>query len=197
MLRSVRVRFGDLFRLHQHGLSHRNHQVVGRKSEFGGQRSKHEQRRDIALGRTHLRNLFGSAIEPVFTPPWNRCDQSTVDALIDLGFEVLSRDTTAPTLRPGPLYEAPIHVDWFKSRKGARLTGEAFRAYLHDAFRRHDTVGIMLHHEHMDEIELSRLGGLLSLLGTHPNVALTSIRDAASFLTAAKPYPTKRVVNYA
>ena len=46
-------------------------------------------------------SIVGSsyAVDPIFTPPWNRCTQATADCLAMLGYRVLSRDATASRLR--------------------------------------------------------------------------------------------------
>ena len=73
LARELRARAGDGLALHQHGLAHVNHEREGRKHEFGPSRGREAQRRDIEAGRTLLRELLGDALEPIFTPPWNRC----------------------------------------------------------------------------------------------------------------------------
>lgn len=60
-----------------------------------GPRGRHPQQSDIARGRSLLQEAFDAALDPVFTPPWNRCTRGTADTLVALGFEVLSRDHTA------------------------------------------------------------------------------------------------------
>ena len=64
-------------RVHQHGLAHVNHEPDGRKFEFGPSRTHEEQRADIEAGRRLLAERLGDAVEPIFTPPWNRCTRDT------------------------------------------------------------------------------------------------------------------------
>ncbi len=104
----------------------------------------------------------------IFTPPWNRCTEETGEALRASGFRVLSRDVTARPLGVAGLYELPVRVDWFARRKGARVSVEDLGASLADAARDAPTpVGVMFHHELMDDDELKRTGELLALLAAH------------------------------
>lgn len=47
------------------------------------------------LGRAVVGGQLHPYVEPIFTPPWNRCTEQTAAALANLGFQVLSRDHTA------------------------------------------------------------------------------------------------------
>ena len=48
--------------LHQHGYAHINHEVIGRKYEFGPSRSMRRQLEELAAGRDRLRALLGDQI---------------------------------------------------------------------------------------------------------------------------------------
>ena len=100
--------------LHQHGLAHANHEREGRKCEFGPSRGLEAQRRDIEAGRARLTDLLGDRVDPIFTPPWNRCTTDTGTALAELGFRVLSRESRAEPLGVPGLFELPIHIDWVR-----------------------------------------------------------------------------------
>ncbi len=58
--------------LHQHGWAHTNHEREGRKCEFGPSRPVREVEADLAAGRRVLLDRLAGALDPVFTPPWNR-----------------------------------------------------------------------------------------------------------------------------
>ncbi|HEX8722076.1 MAG TPA: DUF2334 domain-containing protein [Pyrinomonadaceae bacterium] len=155
--------------VHQHGFAHLNHEPEGRKCEFGPARSSELQRRDIESGRRLLAEVHGLAASDIFTPPWNRCTEATGEALRASGFGVLSRDATARPLGVAGLYELPVRVDWFARRKGVRLSPGELGVSLAEAARDAATpVGVMFHHELMDEAELARAGELLALLAAHP-----------------------------
>ena len=144
--------------LHQHGYAHRNHELDGRKCEFGPNRSAHEQHRDIAAGAERLHDLLGDLVQPIFTPPWNRCTRGTGDALLDLGFTVLSREWRAAPLGITGLRELPIRIDWVKPSGHEQLA----KALTDDK-----PVGLMLHHAVMDADDLARADEVLALLADH------------------------------
>ena len=108
--------------VHQHGLAHCNHETSERKCEFGSARSVGAQRRDLLAGRDRLRQSFGTRLDAIFTPPWNRCSAATPALLAELGYAALSRDRTAPAQHALP--ELPVDVDWCKQRRAAALKGE-------------------------------------------------------------------------
>jgi hypothetical protein len=153
--------------IHQHGFSHTNHEVLGRKCEFGTSRTRQEQYSDIVLGKMKLEALLGSVLDPIFTPPWNRCTEITGECLRELGFRVLSRDATAPSLALSGLDELPISIDWFAKNNGARLSFKSLGKLIANMVKHRRPVGIMLHHELMSADERNLLGDLLVLLSMH------------------------------
>jgi hypothetical protein len=156
-----------LIGIHQHGSSHTNHEVVGRKCEFGVSRTQEEQYWDIQLGKMKLDEMFGFAFDPIFTPPWNRCTDATGECLSELGFCVLSRDASAPSLRVSGLKELPISIDWFAKKNGERLSFQSLATLIANTVQQKRQVGIMLHHELMNADERELLDNLLALLSTH------------------------------
>ena len=162
--------------LHQHGFCHRNHETEGRKCEFGPSRSRAQQRQDMADGQALLRGHLGTFVEPVFTPPWNRCTDDTAAALVELGIRVLSRDSTATPFGHPDLAEVSITVDWFASYKGERLSraevGERIAAQVADGSA---PVGVMLHHAVTDAVELALIDQLMSLIDEHQMATSSSI----------------------
>ena len=168
-LRSRAAASRETFAVHQHGFAHLNHEREGRKCEFGPSRPRELQQHDIESGRLLLVDVHGLPASDIFTPPWNRCTEVTGEALRASGFRVLSRDVTARPLGVAGLYELPVRVDWFARRKGVRLSPGELGASLAEAARDAEApVGVMFHHELMDEGELRRAGELLALLAAHP-----------------------------
>jgi hypothetical protein len=160
----------ELVGVHQHGFAHVDHEVEGRKQEFGPARSLDEQRADMAAGRARLAELLGDAVEPIFTPPWNRCTADTAAAARELGFEVLSREARAPRFALDGLRELPVSLDWFAKRDGARLTLAELGELAADRVRSGAPLGVMLHHAVMDDGELAAAGELLDVLAGHERV---------------------------
>lgn len=160
-----------LLAFHQHGFAHANHERSGRPCEFGPHRPAREQRRDIATGAERLAQLLGK-IQPIFTPPWNRCTRTTGRCLLDLGFRALARDSSAAPLGLEGLQELRVHVDWSRPEAGERLAA---------AVRGPGPVGVMLHHELIGPAERQGIEQLLALLASHGNarcVPMGSLVDA-------------------
>jgi hypothetical protein len=150
--------------LHQHGLAHANHEREGRKREFGPSRGAATQRRDVEAGREQLRELLGDRVDPIFTPPWNRCTSATGHVLAELGFAALSREARAAPLGVPGLRELPITVDWLAHRHGERVSWAELGARIAQARR---PLGVMFHHAVMGAEDLRRAGELLDLLAEH------------------------------
>ena len=164
LARELRAR---LVGLHQHGLAHVNHEREGRKCEFGPARDAAAQRRDVVAGRTRLAALLGDRVDPIFTPPWNRCTADTGRVLAELGFAALSREARAAPLGVPGLRELPVSVDWFAHRHGVRLSPSELGGRIADAIAAGPPVGVMFHHAIMDAAELGRASELLGLLAGH------------------------------
>ena len=168
-----------LLGVHQHGFSHTNHEVSGRKCEFGAARVYEDQYRDIKRGKIRLEALLGSVLDPIFTPPWNRCTETTAACLRELGFRVLSRDATATSFGLSDLKELPISIDWFAKKKGERLSFHSLGRVIAKTVKQTQQVGIMLHHELMNSGERDHLNDLLFLLSTHRQARCTLMAEMA------------------
>jgi Polysaccharide deacetylase len=148
--------------VHQHGLAHVNHEPEGRKHEFGPSRSYEQQRADIEAGRTLLTERLDGALEPIFTPPWNRCTRDTGLCLAELGFAVLSRESRAEPLGVEGLRELPVTLDF------VRLEPDELARRFAAA---RPPIGVMFHHAEMDDGAMDRADQLLALLAGHGRVA--------------------------
>jgi hypothetical protein len=174
--------------IHQHGYAHINHEREGRKCEFGPSRGPDAQLADIRAGRERLGELFGAALQPVFTPPWNRCTEDTGAALLELGVGALSRDRTATPLGLPGLAELPVQVDWFAKRKGERLGRAAVGEQLGARATEPAPLGVMLHHAEMEEDDMAAMAELLDLVGAHGSarcVAMAAVLNEINTEVAA------------
>ncbi len=178
---------GGCVRLHQHGYSHENHERDGRKHEFGPSRDAASQSADITRGRLVLQDCFDGAVQPVFTPPWNRCTSDTANVLVAQGFEVLARDHTAPRLDRCDLTEVPVTVDWFGHHKGLRWTQPQLGHRLAQGVASGDPVGVMLHHARSDAGERAAIEQLVELIRDHPQARSTSIIELARRSSSCDP----------
>lgn len=142
----------DLFELNQHGWLHVNHETEGRKCEFGASRNYEQQLADIQRGQEVLRNAFGEAFSPVFTPPWNRCTEEAHRAMDQLGFTAISKLLGKQPLTGYGFRELSVTLDIFRWKDGATLKpAEEIIEELTSQLRELDMVGIMLHHKVMDD----------------------------------------------
>ena len=161
--------------LHQHGLAHANHEPEGiRKHEFGPSRDAQQQRADIVAGRELLRERLYGRVDPIFTPPWNRCTPETGAVLAELGFAILSRESRAEPLGISGLRELPVQLDW------VRLTPDDLDARLAAAVRGGGPVGVMFHHAEMDAAEMARACELLDLLAGHTQARVQPMMEVAT-----------------
>lgn len=161
-------------RVHQHGWRHANHEASGRKCEFGPSRDSGRQRDDLRMGRAALSAAFGAHVDPIFTPPWNRCVQGTVDLIAEEGFRALSRNAGTRPLDTGVLAEIPVSVDW------QRMMNEPVEkrgAIIEEAVADSRPVGVMLHHAVMTADDRSRLAALLDLLAGHENASCVTMME--------------------
>lgn len=159
-----------LLHVHQHGYAHVNHEREGRKCEFGPMRGRAAQRNDLARGRRLLQRHFGARLEPLFTPPWNRCAADTPALLVELGYAALSRDRGSATQQAIP--ELSVDVDWCKHAAGGGAAGvaEALGTAVHARIVDGKPLGLMLHHAAMASDEMALLEQWLVLLNRHPQV---------------------------
>jgi peptidoglycan/xylan/chitin deacetylase (PgdA/CDA1 family) len=171
-----RARAGGV-RLHQHGYAHVNHEAAGRKHEFGPSRDLAVQAADIAKGHQLLLDAFGELLDPIFTPPWNRCTPETGQVLRDQGVRILSRDVSAPLLGLAGLLEVMITVDWFGHRKGERWTRPQLADRIAADISRGGPVGVMLHHAVSDDTELGAIDSFVELVAGHEAARHATIVD--------------------
>lgn len=179
----LKWRSNDRLGVHQHGFGHINHEVSGRKCEFGPSRTAAQQAQDLLQGRRLLEERLDSSVDPIFTPPWNRCTQATADCLAMLGYRVLSRDATASRLRLNGVMELPVSVDWLRCKDGVWVSLADIGKLI--AAATPFPVGVMLHHAVMDDAELQQLESLLLLLAGHSAARCVLMREAAGLAAEA------------
>lgn len=173
--RAIRDLVGEhqpLFAWHQHGWNHRNHQRLGKKQEFGSGLAGIEKARLIAAGRARLAAILGEHFLPVFTPPWNRVDLETLEALRRQGFFAISRYHGDKLPAPPGLPDFAVNVDLHTRKETSpELAWQGFFAEFEQALAS-GTVGVMLHHQRMNEAAFVFLDGLLPLLAAEPGLTL-------------------------
>lgn len=177
--RSLADRRGVGVRVHQHGFAHANHEAEGRKCEFGRSRSLRQRLLDLSEGQRRLKEMLGDGVDPVFTPPWNRCEPDIADHLVRAGITVLSRDRTAPVLAHECVREVPVNFDWFGATRGVRWKPADLGNLLAARVSTGEGLGVMLHHAVSSGDDRRAIAQLVELVRAHPLVACTTIREIA------------------
>ncbi len=160
---------------HQHGYTHDNHERQGKKNEFGDSRTAEEVRHDLERGRQRLAEILGPAFCPVFTPPWNRCSSVTLQLLSELGFNAVSRSSgVQPHADLPDLY---VNVDL---HTGKETSFAAAMERLPADWRQgveQGRLGIMLHHQRMNERSFFLLEQLFQILQAQEGVEFCTFRE--------------------
>lgn len=162
---------------HQHGWRHVNHETKGKKQEFGPERTPAELECDIDRGRQRLEDLLGKYFFPVFTPPWNRCDEKALDVLKKLDYAAVSRSRGSRPVSPAGLPSIDVNVD-LHTRK--ERTATAGWQKLFDELQRaieSGHCGIMIHHQRMNAAAFEFLGILIRTLAEHAEIKFMDFRD--------------------
>jgi len=166
----------DIWCWHQHGWRHVNHQMSGKKGEFGTDRSRAAKKADIARGRAKLESIMGDDFRPVFTPPWNRFDTETGEILAELGFTAVSRSAgeQKKVSLPDSLPDIPINVDLHTRSEADPAEGmdELLREF--EIGVRDGRIGVMLHHQRMNDAAVYFLDACLGIVAKTP--ALVPLR---------------------
>jgi hypothetical protein len=170
----------------QHGCWHRNHAPEGaKKSEFGALRAADDIRAGIEAARSRLDDLFGTALLPVFVPPWNRIGTGHAALLPALGYSGLS---CFRGYRLGPAGGPRLGntdldiIDW-GSRAGRQpqdLIAEACRllaAKRTSPVPDGDAFGLLMHHRDHDAAAWSFLDAFLARATGHEAVIPTGPRS--------------------
>jgi hypothetical protein len=145
-----------------HGFSHSNHEPAGKKSEFGPSRNAKDVERELAEGIERVGSAAGNFF-PCFVPPWNSIDARFLPSLADAGYRMLSRFEKSGNVR-GPVPERSVSLDLHTRKDGSRLSPEAILAAINEARKHESTLGVMLHHNRMEESDFATLTMVLAAL---------------------------------
>jgi hypothetical protein len=164
---------------HQHGWRHINHEIKGKKQEFGPRRDQADLEHDIKCGRQRLENLMGKSFYPVFTPPWNRCNQKTLDVLKSLGYVAVSRSQGSSSPSSNELSSFDVNVDLHTRREKTPAAGwENLFNELQQGIAS-GQCGIMIHHQRMNQTAFDFLDILLKALCRCKNLKAVHFKDMA------------------
>ncbi len=161
---------------HQHGWLHKNHEPTGKKGEFGASRHREQLRNDLLKGKKRLADILKDDFYPVFTPPWNRCDQKTLELLQELNFAAISRSSGAsPSTVPG-LPDFQVNVDLHtRKESNAEESLMMLLKELHQGLAS-GRAGIMLHHQRMNNNGFRLLEDLLQTLKSAEGIKFIDFR---------------------
>ncbi|CAB1078821.1 FIG00597230: hypothetical protein [Olavius algarvensis Delta 1 endosymbiont] len=162
---------------HQHGWRHTNHEIEGKKQEFGPARSRAELEHDVSCGRQRLENLLGKEFYPVFTPPWNRCDQKALDVLEHLGYAAVSRSRGSRPRSSEGLPGYDVNVDLHTRKEKTPATGWSNLLDELQLAIASGRCGIMIHHQRMNQAAFDFLEILLAVLTRHRELELVDFED--------------------
>jgi hypothetical protein len=163
---------------HQHGYVHRNFEPTNnKKQEFGPAKGGSDIAVRLLRGKKRLDTILGDHNQPVFTPPWNRCSQDTLNALQKIGFKAISRSLRAKPVTTPVFPDFQVSVD-LHTRK--ELTAEEGLNKLLTEIEEGlslDRCGIMLHHQRMNARAVALLDTLLSCLKQAPQISFVHFGD--------------------
>jgi hypothetical protein len=176
-IREIRQDTAHLWCWHQHGWRHINHQMTGKKQEFGPKRSQFAIENDIIRGRQRLENILGRRFYPVFTPPWNRCDTRTLKLIHKHGFAAVSRTHDSDVPSPEGLTNLFVNVDLHTRKEANPVAGwsnlfEELKTAISSG-----RCGIMIHHQRMNDAAFIFLEILLKAIKARENLRLVHFKD--------------------
>ncbi len=120
---------------------------------------------------------MGASLQPFFTPPWNRCNTDTVNALKELNFAGISRSKGARPDYSDILPDFQVNVDLHTRRESdpdvslTDLLDELENALASGR------CGIMIHHQRMNNNAFVLLDLLMEQLTHHPEISPKLFQD--------------------
>jgi hypothetical protein len=143
--------------------------------EFGPSRPFAQKRTDLELGLQRLKHFMDDGLVPAFTPPWNRCDEETLTAVLELGYRGLSRTAAAQPPAPAGVPEYAVTVDLHtRKEKGAEMSWQRLFKELRKSLV-HGFCGIMIHHQRMNDAAFAFLDLLLRLLKQNRHIRVVHL----------------------
>lgn len=162
---------------HQHGWRHVNHSKKGKKYEFGPDRPLPLIQKDLIKGRARLRDIMGENFYPVFTPPWNRCDDHTLALLKELKYKAVSRNSTKGSGIPEQIIEYNVHVDLHTRKEKRAEEGWANLLDELSTALANGMCGIMIHHQLMNHQAFVFLESVFQILEEKKSVKALHFKD--------------------
>ncbi len=138
---------------------------TARSCRVGDGRTRDQQLVDVERGRDALAQLVPQLFEPIFSPPWNRCNPTTLEVLAEAGFLAVSFLEQQNSPRHDSLVRVPMTTDPITWRpEPVHRPWDKTRDDLLAALDRIGLAGLELHHELMGANEVAGLAGVLENL---------------------------------
>ncbi|MEJ5299868.1 MAG: hypothetical protein WHS38_02645 [Thermodesulforhabdaceae bacterium] len=166
-----------LWSWHQHGWRHTNWEKDGKKAEFGPSRTENQKWQDLWKGLNKMKEIFGNAFVPVFTPPWNRISPEVFTLLYNLGFKAISTDQKKVT-KQRSLRIFRIYID-LHTRKASQK-GSDFDHLIEDCkqlFATSEPAGIMIHHNRMNLNAFLFIANFIEVARKNTSIKITSFKE--------------------
>lgn len=162
----------------QHGYAHQNHAAQGqRKLELGGDLHSDQIASELRLGRQTLAREFGDRFVAALVPPWNRIDDTVIEALPELGFSGISTMKPRRAAHPASgLLQVNAHMDPINWRHDSGFLGvyPAIAILVQHLIARRsgyrdidEPSGILSHHLVQNDATWRFLDDLLQFLNAH------------------------------
>lgn len=164
---------------HQHGWRHANHELTGKKQEFGPIRSKNTLKKDLLRGNDRMESILGNDYFRAFTPPWNRCGNSCLELLKENGYHAISRSNGAQPPAPHGLIDVQVNVDLHTIKTPDPSQGwQTLFNTLEESIVT-GSCGIMIHHQRMNDNAFTFLKLFLKRIQNTPGIESTSLQKLA------------------
>lgn len=167
----------ELFCWHMHGYCHKNHEIEGKKQEFGPARTRKHLEHELSQGLHRLESILKDQFFPVFTPPWNRCSIETMDCLKQLGFKAVSRSFSSRPPVPEGFLDISVDVDLHTRKDKDATAGWAKLLKELERALSARSCGIMLHHMRMDDSAFLFLEYLLERVAGQKGLETVTYKD--------------------
>jgi hypothetical protein len=185
-LRAPTGNMSSLWCWHQHGWRHANHTRKGKKHEFGLSRSSSQIKTDLKNGMDRLKNIMGENFYPIFTPPWNRCDNNTIKQLKNLHYKAISRSSGNKPENMEGIAEYNVNVDLHtRKEKDPERGWDNLFEELGQALA-NGLCGIMVHHQLMNDQSFVFMESLFQTLLDKSGIKTVHLKHLAENNSASK-----------
>ncbi|MDM8535735.1 hypothetical protein QUF70_03185 [Desulfobacterales bacterium HSG17] len=166
----------SLFCWHQHGWRHVNNGENGARYEFGSNRFLSDIIDDLESGWLRLESVLGRDFYPAFIPPWNTCDDATIQLIREMKYNCISRFQGIKPLTPKGLADFPVNVD-LHTRDEQNQSIDWGKLYVELKYTiSHSYCAIMIHHQNMNDNAFEFLEILLKIIGKKKNIKPVNLK---------------------